>query len=164
LGAAGARSRRAHLSPRPRAARHLRTPDRRPRVGRLGTRTQHRVGAVLERRVMPALLAVVATLATGLFAGAAVYITLGEHPARVGCGPAVAVREFRPSYRRAAVMQVALALVGTAAALLRFAAAGQAGWLVGGALLVSAIPFTLLVIMPTNARLLDESLDPGSAE
>jgi len=113
---------------------------------------------------MPALLAVVATLATGLFAGAAVYITLVEHPARVGCGPAVAVREFRPSYRRAAVMQVALALVGTAAALLRFAAAGQAGWLVGGALLVSAIPFTLLVIMPTNARLLDESLDPGSAE
>jgi hypothetical protein len=113
---------------------------------------------------MPALLAIVATLATGLFAGAAVYITLVEHPARVGCGPAVAVREFRPSYRRAAVMQVALALVGTAAALARFADGGQAGWLVGGALLVSAIPFTLLIIMPTNKRLLDEALDPRSAE
>jgi len=74
------------------------------------------------------------------------------------------LREFRPSYRRAAVMQVALAVVGTAAALLRFAASGHSGWLVGGALLVSAIPFTLLVIMPTNTRLLDESLDPGSAE
>lgn len=110
------------------------------------------------------LVAIVATLATGLFAGAAVYISLVEHPARMECGPGVAVRQFRPSYRRAAVMQVILALVGTAAALVRFAGGGHAGWLVGGLLLVSAIPFTLVVIMPTNKRLLDESLDPASAE
>jgi uncharacterized membrane protein len=113
---------------------------------------------------MPALLAILATLASGLFAGAAVYISLVEHPARVGCGPTVAVRQFRPSYQRAAVVQVALALVGTVAALARFAGGGRTGWLVGGLLLVSVIPFTLVVIMPTNKRLLDESLDPQSAD
>ena len=113
---------------------------------------------------MAAILALLATLATGLFAGAAVYISLVEHPARVGCGPAVALRQFRPSYRRAAVMQVALALVGTGAAVARFAGGGHGGWLVGGLLLVSVIPFTLVVVMPTNKRLLDESLGPQSAD
>jgi len=113
---------------------------------------------------MPTLLAMVAALATGLFAGAAVYISLVEHPARVACGPAVAIRQFRPSYRRAAVMQVALAIVGTVAALARFAGGAHGGWLVGALLLVSVIPFTLVVIMPTNKRLLDESPSLQSAD
>jgi hypothetical protein len=113
---------------------------------------------------MAAVLAIAATAATGLFAGAAVYISLVEHPARMACGPAVAIRQFRPSYRRAAVMQVTLALVGTGAALARFAWGGHAGWLAGALLLASVIPFTLVVvIMPTDKRLLDESLDPSSA-
>jgi uncharacterized membrane protein len=60
-------------------------------------------------------------------------------------------------------MQVALALVGTTAALARFAGGGHPGWLAGGLLLVSVIPFTLVVIMPTNKRLLDEALNPQSA-
>jgi Anthrone oxygenase len=110
------------------------------------------------------LLEIIATLATGLFTGAAVYISLVEHPARVACGPAVAVRQFRPSYRRAAVMQASLALIGTLAALARFAVGGHGAWLGGGLLLGSVIPFTLAVIMPTNKRLLDESLDPASAD
>ena len=114
---------------------------------------------------MATLLAIIATLATGLFAGAAVYISLVEHPARVSGGLAVALQEFRPSYRRAAVMQAALAFIGSVAAVARSAAGGQAGWLVGGLLLVSVIPFTLVVVMPTNKRLLDESRDlaPGEA-
>jgi pimeloyl-ACP methyl ester carboxylesterase len=38
-----------------------------------------------------------------------------------------------------------------------------AWWRVGGLLLVSGVPFTLLVIMPTNKTLLDSSLDKSSA-
>lgn len=109
-------------------------------------------------------LGIVATLAAGLFAGAAVYITLVEHPARLSCGLDVAVREFRPSYHRAAVMQASLAVVGAAAAIGRFAAGGHAGWLAGGRLLGSVIPFTLLVIRPTNAQLLDVALDLKPAD
>jgi hypothetical protein len=39
----------------------------------------------------------VALLATGLFAGAAVYVTFVEHPARVEGGAALALAQFRPS-------------------------------------------------------------------
>ena len=54
----------------------------------------------------------VATLCAGIFAGAAIYINAVEHPARLSCGTEVALREFAPSYHRATLMQVPLALVG----------------------------------------------------
>jgi hypothetical protein len=111
---------------------------------------------------MAPLAELLATLTAGLFAGAAVYITFVEHPARVSCGPRVAVTEFRPSYKRAAVMQAALAVVGTLAALARWGAVGGIGWLIGGLVFGAVIPFTLFVIFPTNKRLLD--LDLTSSE
>jgi uncharacterized membrane protein len=113
---------------------------------------------------MPALLECVAMVATGLFAGAAVYISLVEHPARVSCGPAVAVTEFAPSYRRAAVMQASLAVVGAASAIARWAVGGSIWWVVGGVLIGAVIPYTLTVVRPINERLLAPSLDPGSSD
>jgi hypothetical protein len=109
------------------------------------------------------LAAVVATLAAGLFAGAALYVTAVEHPARVQCGPALAVTEFRPSYKRAAVMQASLAVVGMLASILVWFTAGSAMWLAWGLAIGAQIPFTLVVIMPTNKRLLDPSLDLSDA-
>ena len=53
----------------------------------------------------------VAVLACGLFAGAAVYVSLVEHPARMECGVEIATAEFPPSYHRGTIMQVALAAV-----------------------------------------------------
>ena len=50
-----------------------------------------------------------AILSCSLFAGAALYINLAEHPARMECGTALAATVFKPSYRRAAVMQASLA-------------------------------------------------------
>jgi hypothetical protein len=55
------------------------------------------------------LFEIVALLCIGLFSGAAAYVTFVEHPARVSCGPALAVAEFGPSYRRGTVMQASLA-------------------------------------------------------
>jgi hypothetical protein len=49
-----------------------------------------------------------------VFAGAAMYITLVEHPAQMECTTELAATEFRPSYRRAAVMQASLAALGFA--------------------------------------------------
>ena len=105
-----------------------------------------------------------ATLCTGLFAGAATYITLVEHPARLECGTELAAREFGPSYRRATVMQASLAAVGLIAALIAWAQGRGVAVLLGGLLLGLVIPFTLVVILPTNQRLLDPSLDRRSAE
>jgi uncharacterized membrane protein len=110
------------------------------------------------------ITALLATLATGLFAGAAVYITLVEHPARMSCGVAVAVAEFRPSYQRATVTQASLAVIGSLAALGHWWQGGSVAWLIGGLLLAAVIPFTLVVIRPTNERLLDESLDTRSTD
>ena len=55
------------------------------------------------------LFETLAMLCAGLFAGAAIYVTLVEHPARLECGTALAVTEFGPSYRRGAAMQASLA-------------------------------------------------------
>jgi hypothetical protein len=105
----------------------------------------------------------VTTFACRVFAGAAVYITLVEHPARMACGIEIAATEFSPSYRRATVMQASLAIAGFVFAVVAWLTGGTAWWLVGGLLLVSVVPFTLLVIMPTNKALLDSSLDKSSA-
>jgi len=106
----------------------------------------------------------VALLCTGVFAGAAIYVTLVEHPARVECGTALAVAQFRPSYRRAAVMQATLAAAGCLAAIGAWAQGRGAVVLVAGLLLGALIPLTLAVIRPTTERLLDPALGPDSAE
>jgi hypothetical protein len=106
----------------------------------------------------------IATVAAGLFAGAAVYVTAVEHPARMECGQILAIKEFGPSYRRAAVMQGGLAVVGLLAGLMAWYQGSGVGWLVGGVLLGALVPFTLIVIMPTNRRLLDPRLDSRSSE
>jgi Domain of unknown function (DUF1772) len=101
---------------------------------------------------------------TALFAGAATYITFVEHPARLSCGTALALKEFRPSYRRGTVMQASLAVLGFASGLASWLAGRGIQFLIAAVLLGSVVPFTLLVILPTNKRLLDESLDPASPE
>jgi hypothetical protein len=108
------------------------------------------------------MLLILATLAAGLFAGAAIYITAVEHPARLACGSELAVREFAPSYRRATLMQAPLALVGCAAGIV-------AGWqrsdlvlALAATLLGAVVPFTLAIMLPTNKRLLNPALDARS--
>ncbi len=110
------------------------------------------------------MLMFLALLAAGLFAGAAIYITAVEHPARMSCGTELAVREFAPSYKRATVMQATLAVAGCLAGL-------GAAWqrqdpvvALGALLLGAVVPFTLIVIFPTNAKLLDPALDAQGTE
>jgi len=105
---------------------------------------------------------VAATLCAGLFAGAAIYVNAVEHPARLSCGTDLALREFGPSYRRATVMQASLAIAGCVIGLWSAWVAGDL-WLASGAILLgSVVPFTLVVILPTNHQLVDPALDPRS--
>jgi len=106
----------------------------------------------------------VAVLACSLFTGAALYLSLVEHPARMQCGVELAATEFPPSYRRATVMQAALAALGLVSSVAAWLAGATFWWLVAGALLGSVIPFTLIVILPTNKQLLSPTLDKRSAE
>jgi hypothetical protein len=104
----------------------------------------------------------IAVLAATLFTGAAIYINVAEHPARMECGTAVAATVFGPSYRRAAVMQAVLALVSTASAIGAWITGAAVAWLTGALLIFAVVPFTLLVIMPTNKKLLDPAIDHSS--
>ena len=106
----------------------------------------------------------VAMLACGLFAGAAVYVSLVEHPARMECGVEIAAAEFPPSYRRGAIMQVTLAAVCLLSSVAAWLAGATFWWVVAGVLQVSVIPFTLIVILPTNKQLLSPTLDRRSVQ
>jgi uncharacterized membrane protein len=110
---------------------------------------------------------VVAVLACAWFAGAAVYITAVEHPARMSCGTEIAATEWAPSYKRATLMQAPLAMIAGILGVIR----GLLGdgddrtiWLVAAVLILAVVPFTLVVIRPTNDKLLDPRRDRRSAE
>jgi len=107
---------------------------------------------------------IVATLASGIFAGAALYVNFVEQPARLSCGVELAVTEWRPSYKRGTAMQAPLAAIGSLAALVSWWFDLGLGWLIGGLLLLLIIPFTLIVILPTNKRLESRELDLRSEE
>jgi Domain of unknown function (DUF1772) len=106
----------------------------------------------------------IAVLACGLFAGAAVYVSLVEHPARMECGVEIATAEFPPSYHRGTIMQVTLAALGLLSSMAAWLVGATFWWLIAGILLGSVIPFTLLVILPTNKQLLSPTLDGRSAQ
>jgi Anthrone oxygenase len=110
------------------------------------------------------ILTWVAAGAAALFAGGALYVSLVEHPARIRTGPPMAVAQFRTSYPRGAWLQGGLAALGTLAAVGAWLAGARILWLVAGALLGLVVPYTLVVILPTNKRLMDRALAPDSPE
>ena len=110
------------------------------------------------------ILTWVAAGAAALFAGGALYVSLVEHPARILTGPPMAVAQFRTSYPRGAWLQGGLAALGTLAAVGAWLAGARIAWLGFGALLGLVVPYTLVVILPTNNRLMDRALAPDSPE
>jgi len=105
-----------------------------------------------------------ATLTGGLFAGAALYINAAEHPARMSLVTRETARQWAPSYQRATWLQAPLALLSlTCGASAWFLGAGLA-WLVGALFVGAVVPFTFLVIMPTNNDLLAPGRDLDSQE
>ena len=58
-----------------------------------------------------------ALLCAGVFFGAAVYVSIVQHPAALRVGGALAARFFPPMYQRAAPMQASLAILGSVSGL-----------------------------------------------
>ena len=100
-----------------------------------------------------------AIVSTALFAGAALYINVAEHPARMRLETRNAVRQWAPSYRRATLMQAPLALIGLACGVAAWLSGAGVTWLIAALLIGAVVPFTFIVIMPTNKRLLASGLD-----
>jgi cell division protein FtsL len=106
----------------------------------------------------------IAILATTVFAGAALYISFVEHPARMACSTEVAATVWAPSYKRATVMQASLAVIGFLAGIIAWLLGSGLAWLVAALFIMAVVPVTLLVIFPTNNRLLAPERDLASIE
>lgn len=107
---------------------------------------------------------ILAIFSCTIFAGAAIYINVVEHPARLECGTDLAITVFGPSYGRAAAMQASLALLSAAAGFLLGMNGASNLWFIGAFLIFMVIPFTFILIMPTNKKLLDSSAKRSSIE
>jgi hypothetical protein len=110
------------------------------------------------------MLAFLATLSSGLFAGAAGYVSIVEHWARLHAGPAVGLAQFRAGFRRARAMQASLAMTGGVSATLAWLMGDGSSWFLVALLLFGIIGFTLRRITPVYNRLLDTQLSPESPE
>ena len=106
----------------------------------------------------------IATLTTSLFAGAAIYINVAEHPARMRLDTRAAAAQWAPSYHRATWLQAPLAIVGFLAGIGAWLFGSGLLWLVAALFIGAVVPFTFIVIMPTNRQLLEVGRDLGSSE
>jgi hypothetical protein len=106
----------------------------------------------------------VAALSAALFAGASLYINVAEHPARMGLETRIAALQWAPSYKRATWLQAPLAIVSLLTGSAVWLCGGGVGWLAAAIFIGAVVPFTFLVIMPTNHKLLAPDRDLSSAE
>ena len=106
----------------------------------------------------------IATFAAVLFAGAALYINVAEHPARMGLETKMAALQWAPSYKRATLLQAPLALVSFLAGTAAWLLGAGVWWLVAALLIGAVVPFTFIVVMPTNNKLLPPDRDLSSVE
>jgi Domain of unknown function (DUF1772) len=109
-------------------------------------------------------LQMIATLAAVLFAGAALYINVAEHPARMSTETRMAALQWAPSYKRATLLQAPLALVSFVAGSSAWFLGANVWWLIAALFIGAVVPYTFIVIMPTNRRLLEPNRDLTSTE
>ena len=98
-------------------------------------------------------IAIIALVCATLFTGAAGYITLVEHPARLGLADVPLLAQWKPSYDKALPIQSGLAIAGGITGIGAWYLSGNLLWVIGSLVLLANWPFTLLAIMPVNNQL-----------
>jgi hypothetical protein len=102
-----------------------------------------------------------ALAAAALFAGAALYITAVEQPARLRLDAPALLTEWKPAYKRGTAMQAPLAVAAFVLGALAWWRTGHPAWIAGAILMIANLPLTFLVIMPVNHKIMD--MTPGTA-
>ena len=109
-------------------------------------------------------LEMIAAFTAVLFAGAALYVIVAEHPARMALETKFAAMQWAPSYKRATLLQAPLALVSLLTGCAAWLLGANVWWLVAALVVGAVVPFTFLVVMPTNHKLLAPDRDLSSVE
>jgi hypothetical protein len=102
--------------------------------------------------------------AAAVFSGAAVYVNVAEQPARLALDDRALLAEWKPSYRRGAMMQASIALIGCVLGSIAWWQTSQPGFLVGAVAMLAPWPWTLLVTKPTNDALLASAPDQAEPQ
>jgi hypothetical protein len=109
-------------------------------------------------------LSILALVFAALFTGAALYISLVEHPARLGLADGPLLAQWQPSYKRALPIQSGLAVAGALAGLIVAYLSSEWRWFAASILLLANWPFTLMVIRPVNKRLMAMQIGEAGVE
>jgi Domain of unknown function (DUF1772) len=104
---------------------------------------------------------ILALIVASMFTGAAIYVSLVEHPARAVLTVNAQVEAWKPSYARSSAMRATLAILGFALGVIASWQTRDLRWMGGSVLLVASWPFTVIMLVPTNRIL--RALYPGQA-
>ena len=85
-----------------------------------------------------------ALITAAVFAGAAIYVNVAEHPARMMLEDRSLLVQWKPAYKRGAMMQASLAIVGFLLGLAAWWQSGHWLWLAGALAMIAPWPWTLL--------------------
>jgi hypothetical protein len=106
----------------------------------------------------------VALTVAAIFTGAAVYVSVAEQPARLLLDDRALLSQWKPSYKRGAVMQASIALIGCVLGLVAWWQTSHGGFLIGAIAMLAPWPWTLLAIKPTNDALLATAPDQAGPQ
>ncbi len=107
----------------------------------------------------------IALFCCALFAGAATYVSLVEHPAMDEGAMELADTSVPAAHPRPAIFQACLGVIGSLAAMLAGSAGGAMWWLAGGTVLGAAAALQVFAVLPLTRRLsgIEPRADPKNA-